>query len=724
MVKGLKVRHRALRAAVTFLGASALAVGFASPAFASQPSGGNTAAKNYLIIQGGSNTTYLMMQALSSVFNQAPGCDLATASGTQPLDYGCPGLNGEQGVTKSNGTSADGENGFLPFAQENPFNDVLVQEPAIGSSNGIAELETQGAHGTATFSGVTVNGTTTVTINSGTFAGVQVKDLITDTGGFIPPGDTVTAVSPSANAPTSLTLATAATGSSTTDSVTTTAPQNSAPLDAARSSRAPNLTGTTAGDNKGLNFVAYAMDGVSWLHWTSAPPNGSANTATPTTTPSGAVTNLTVAQLTNIYLGNENCTVGTQSYTENWICVQPNSVTAVVGGQFQNDCLPTPLPSCYENAPISVYMAQNGSGTEGTWATLLNLSANSNVFPFETPPENSAHIIFENETESIFQNKDEANAIFFFSYGKFTQVCGGTTSNPANGALGYCGTAPTGVTNGTSVGNLALGEINGIAATQATISTQLPGAVTCVSHPGYTFSAASTTVKNANSSFITSSLNGDTVTDLTTPGNIASGTAQKKVITSPTLKMKLSQAAAGSSALAGDTLQFCTSIFPGDRLLYNVYSDGSNPDIAASSTASLNAISEDGWLCKASTNSDIDPNTGSSYLSEIQSTITSQGFFPLATPGHPIVEDGNGSTVAPYTTTASGITNPAWTELSGSKYQGSVEAGSPWNFPTPNQDTDGFGTAGVDGVPSTATPSATNPYGYCLVLTTDGNSTN
>ena len=40
--------------------------------------------------------------------------------------------------------------------------------------------------------------------------------------------------------------------------------------------------------------------------------------------------------------------------------------------------------------------------------------------------------------------------------------------------------------------------------------------------------------------------------------------------------------------------------FPGDRLLFNVYSDGSNPDIPISSPASLNAVSEDGFLCKPS----------------------------------------------------------------------------------------------------------------------------
>src|ERR1700722_6192409 len=101
MLNKLMARHRVLRLGAGLLGASALAVGFASPALAVASSGGNAASANYNIYQGGSNTTYLMMQQLADVFNQAPGCDLASSSGTaQPLDYGCPGLN-DPGTTLS-----------------------------------------------------------------------------------------------------------------------------------------------------------------------------------------------------------------------------------------------------------------------------------------------------------------------------------------------------------------------------------------------------------------------------------------------------------------------------------------------------------------------------------------------------------------------------------------------------------------------------------------------
>ena len=69
--------------------------------------------------------------------------------------------------------------------------------------------------------------------------------------------------------------------------------------------------------------------------------------------------------------------------------------------------------------------------------------------------------------------------------------------------------------------------------------------------------------------------------------------------------------------------------FPGDTCLYNVYSDGSNPDIPASAPAALNVASEDGFLCKPSTASTSIPTPGRPTGREINAAITAQGFFPL-----------------------------------------------------------------------------------------------
>ncbi len=116
------------------------------------------------------------------------------------------------------------------------------------------------------------------------------------------------------------------------------------------------------------------------------------------------------------------------------------------------------------------------------------------------------------------------------------------------------------------------------------------------------------------------------------------------------------------------------SSFLGDRLLYNVYSNGSNPNIPLSSPATLNAISEDGFMCKPSTAKDIDPNTGVTYRSEIDAAITAQGFFPLP---NLQVEDGQGDDQLgqPVQHDEAGIPNPAWTNgLQGSKYDSATEA--------------------------------------------------
>ena len=180
-----------------------------------------------------------------------------------------------------------------------------------------------------------------------------------------------------------------------------------------------------------------------------------------------------------------------------------------------------------------------------------------------------------------------------------------------------------------------------------------------------------------------------------------------------------------STATINDQLPGFTGEFPGDRLLYNVYSDGADPSEPASAPAALNIVSEDGFLCKPSTSADIDPNTGSTYLSEIDSTIKAQGFLALPLE----VEDGQGVTAnANYNTTHAGIPNPAWTTggLSASKYAAANETGAPWNFPAANTDTDNSAISGSysnvldDGVTGTATATTSAPVGYCLTLTTDG----
>ena len=76
--------------------------------------------------------------------------------------------------------------------------------------------------------------------------------------------------------------------------------------------------------------------------------------------------------------------------------------------------------------------------------------------------------------------------------------------------------------------------------------------------------------------------------------------------------------------------------FPITRDLYNIYNNSTSSFPA--SQATLNLVSEYGFLCKASTATDIDPQTGVSYRTEIEADITSQGFFPLDVGGHTFAE--------------------------------------------------------------------------------------
>lgn len=69
--------------------------------------------------------------------------------------------------------------------------------------------------------------------------------------------------------------------------------------------------------------------------------------------------------------------------------------------------------------------------------------------------------------------------------------------------------------------------------------------------------------------------------------------------------------------------------FPVRRGLYNIYNNSSA--VVPSSEATLNMVSEYGFLCKQSTSSDIDPQTNVSYRSEIEAAIKAQGFYPINT---------------------------------------------------------------------------------------------
>jgi hypothetical protein len=622
------------------VGAAALAIGFASPALAAQNiNNGNAAnakAQNYIAVQGGSNTTYLVMQGLSTLFDEATGCDtVGQSSAEQPLNYACAGLNSQPGLAqpaaqvdtftgvsvtafsktitiaaaigntdiapgtqitdsgnkipeadpvtafnsstgaitlqfaaKGSSTSdtvtanfnpQQGENGAIQWGQDNPFNDILVQEPSYGSGNGILELE-----------------------GSGSATVVGHSNSIDDPAG--------------------------------------TGPVPVTAIDSARSSRAPKLA--AGGDFQGMNFVAYAEDAVDYNYWTSF--NGNPTDASTCLGFIGA-SNITTAMLKTIW--NETYTGGVPSVT--WQSLDPGA----------------PLTDC-PNTGVYAYWSQSGSGTESTWA-----SATGATFPTSASNWPAKQIIFENETTAILGNGATApvgDVISFFSYGAYSTKCKPNLTTTSSNYLQSTTTSCTGVSTVPSVPNvLQLGTLwNNIQLNPTAINDQLPG-------------------------------------------------------------------------LTG-------SMFPGDRLIYNVYSDGSNANIPVTNPAALNVVSEDGFVCKPATSTDVDGLTGLTYRTEITNILKANGFLPLP---NLQIENGQGdTTVAGYNSTATGIPHPAWTDgLSASKYNAALETGTAWKFAAANLDTDNSAISGTysgveDGSATlrnfvAATP--TNPIGYCITESTD-----
>jgi ABC-type phosphate transport system substrate-binding protein len=500
--------RRALTIGGSLVGAVAVSAAFAIPAGATL-----TAPANSTIVGSGSSTTYNMMQAMDVLFNDSPGCQqfvaFPSAATPQPLDYSC---------TTPPTVAAN---------PENPYNDMATEEAPLGSSNGIQQLEDQGAHGAgATSEGDPIN--------------------VADNQSF------------------------------------------------ARSSRALKST-----DLEGMNFVAYAEDGVTWFHYLKAKAKPTSTTTT--NTPSETIKTLTLAQLEGIWNG---------TYT-NWN--QVGSKTS---------------------APIVVFSAQEGSGTQSTWKTFLGFdpSAATNQVNCFTPTGGSKTcvgpaVIFENEdaqiapsafvsSQAAFVGKTnpdwsgkaaslgeiESDAIFFYSYGKYTVQCKVKTQ---------CGgsTLPSGTTNG-------LGEINGVAASEKTI-------------------------------------------------------------------------------LEGS--------FPDNRYLYNVYSNGFNSNLPAATAATLNYVSEIGFICnpnKGASTAVVDPNTGATYLSEIQAIIEAAGFFPLS---------GGASTGTVNTTPIDEgtLAHPASALLAGTGGTG----GGLYGYPQ-YKAYDAFATTGAN----------SDPSGFCLTTSTDSNS--
>jgi ABC-type phosphate transport system substrate-binding protein len=330
-----------------------------------------------------------------------------------------------------------------------------------------------------------------------------------------------------------------------------------------------NAAKTGAGgkfDDQGLNYVAYAAGAVDYVVYTKV---GNAKTAAGT-----LKKGLTQAQLQAIWSGADKCwsDVGatgklandlidpysiftSSAITSTWdaFLSPDNSETYV---EAQTNWPPSPLPTCH-NGKKAVYAGKQ---------SFTNYSG--------------SHTIQQNELSTVNANDDQADAITFFSYGRYEEQL----KSPA-------------------LAGSVLGAVNSVAPTKQTI--------------------------------------------------------------------------------LGGT-------YPVLQFLYNVYPDGTNPNIPVATPATLNFASENGFLCKPNTDAGgaqiVDPLTGVTYRSEIESAIAGAGFLPL---------DGLDENV-PFGEEGAAVTAPA--------------SSIPSFTSSPYYPYDKLPTSGGQ------------PQGYCLVTTSDGNT--
>jgi hypothetical protein len=177
--------------------------------------------------------------------------------------------------------------------------------------------------------------------------------------------------------------------------------------------------------------VAYAEDAVPWFAMSAVPASVNSGVAC-----ASGITSISDAELTDIY---------TETSPTTWLDVKNAAGTTGT------------LPASCDSLDVDCYMAQNGSGTESTWQTDLSTgSATPSCLNHEQVGTASDHVIFENEDSSIIGNpggNDSAQALFYFSFGKFSVLCPSGKGACAPKA-GYVG---------------KVGEIDGVAANQCTI---------------------------------------------------------------------------------------------------------------------------------------------------------------------------------------------------------------------------------------------------------------
>ena len=220
------------------------------------------------------------------------------------------------------------------------------------------------------------------------------------------------------------------------------------PVDFARSSSGPTSSGT-AEKCSDLKYIAYAIDAVSWYHFTKNPDGSD--------TASSKIASISTTVLREIFKGTKT----------KWSDLNNNAgVKDSSGNQI------TDLPE----TGIVRYTTQSGSGT---FSYFTNSSRTNSVNEMKTPaatpvPSQTAAALYttnqENNPTAIANDGNTNNAIYFMSVGRYRQLAG-ITGNIADNVNGYTGNA-SGVSGATD----ALGAVDGIAPTfpKIQLSEQTP----------------------------------------------------------------------------------------------------------------------------------------------------------------------------------------------------------------------------------------------------------
>ena len=608
-------------------GAAVLALSSAVPAGAT-----NTVPANNIIVGSGSSTTYNMMQQLDLLFNNASSCTLTsanTAVAAQPLDFACvTGGGGDPVALDASPTNTP----------ENPWADVAIEEPAIGSGSGINQL-----------SKVTADHTTSVNVANN--------------------------------------------------------------VDFARSSRAKGSS-----DYSGLNFVAYAEDAVSWFHYLTVPVEDHVVTKTngvqvsdnivsshTVNTPSNGVTDLSKAQVQAIWSGT----------ITNW---------KDVGGT---------------DAPIVVYSAQTGSGTQSTWKTFLGYDPTSSsnnvncVTVADVKTCGGPVTIFENQLASLNAGSFLGdNQLAFKADLLAHHAVSGTQHNTVidnrSTTVAATGTGTLKKVYLTSASSIAIGSVVTIGGTTGThtvaniipATSRKPAAITLteklnvLASPGasVTWTNTSTSTAAWTSADANATVRADAISFYSygkwkNQTGATTGAQSRDCATNGCGGVKLGNGyTAALGGINGITLNdnhTLNGTFPAPRYLFNVYSNGSNAKIKAAATpATLNYVSEAGFICKPQNSTIINPATGNNYVTDIQAAISASGFFPLSaayTDGGvnttPIADEGAAAhPVSGMTLTSNGHDYSKYMNVSGTGLAGGYQS------------------------------SNGDPSGFCLVTNTDANA--